>query len=165
MRAFLAAVVVGLLAAFPARAELNPDGYVSQSSVDCVTMAVWSEARGEPVLAQISVANVVKNRVESGRYASSYCGVVRQSVLRGHCQFQGLCGRNFRRKLTRRDRESWSAASYIAMVVVYDLVADFSRGATCFHDVTVLPDWAWNNRPLSRYGRLTFYDCDGRRKG
>ena len=42
----------------------------------CVALAVYFEARGEPVAGQLAVANVVMNRVESSRYPNTPCEVV-----------------------------------------------------------------------------------------
>ena len=46
----------------------------------CVALAMYFEARGEPVAGQLAVANVVMNRVESSRYPNTPCEVVTQSI-------------------------------------------------------------------------------------
>lgn len=46
------------------------------SAVRCVAMAVYHEARGEPVRGQRAVADVVVNRARSGRWGRSPCSVV-----------------------------------------------------------------------------------------
>jgi len=46
------------------------------SATRCVAMAVYHEARGEPVRGQRAVADVVVNRARSGRWGSGACSVV-----------------------------------------------------------------------------------------
>src|SRR3546814_1614352 len=57
-------------------------------------ISVWSSnvcssdlSKGEPLSGQLAVANVIMNRVESGRFPSTICGVVTQrdqfSFVRG----------------------------------------------------------------------------------
>jgi hypothetical protein len=46
------------------------------SEVRCVAQAVYHEARGESVKGQIAVADVVMNRVRSGKWGKSACSVV-----------------------------------------------------------------------------------------
>lgn len=44
----------------------------------CLATTIFHESRGEPLAGQLAVANVVINRVKSGRFASDICGVVKQ---------------------------------------------------------------------------------------
>src|SRR5581483_7347876 len=58
----------------------------------CLAEAVYFEARGEPVRGQMAVAQVVLNRVFSGKYPNSVCGVVFQNANRHlACQFTFAC--------------------------------------------------------------------------
>ena len=45
---------------------------------DCLAFDVYFEARGEPEAGQYAVAEVTMNRVASGRYPDTVCGVVHQ---------------------------------------------------------------------------------------
>ena len=44
----------------------------------CLALAVYHEARGEPLIGQKAVAEVVMNRVASDRFPDTICGVVMQ---------------------------------------------------------------------------------------
>src|SRR3546814_19335126 len=44
----------------------------------CLAGAVYFESRGESLAGQLAVARVIINRAESGRFPTSYCGVVLQ---------------------------------------------------------------------------------------
>src|SRR3546814_13831984 len=46
--------------------------------LNCLAGAIYFESKGEPLSGQLAVANVIMNRVESGRFPSTICGVVTQ---------------------------------------------------------------------------------------
>ncbi len=75
----------------------------------CLAEAIYFEARSEPEEGQAAVAQVVLNRVSSGLYPASVCGVVYQNRHRWHaCQFSFACeGKSLR--IT--DQDSWGTAS------------------------------------------------------
>ena len=58
--------------------SLALDSLVDTSQVDCVQEAVFFEARGEPFLGQLMVANVIQNRVSHKRFPRDACSVVHQ---------------------------------------------------------------------------------------
>ena len=45
---------------------------------NCIAVAVYHEARGESLEGQLAVAKVIMNRAASGKYPTSWCGVVKQ---------------------------------------------------------------------------------------
>ena len=97
------------VAALPLRGPLA-DG----RDLECLTQAVYYEARGEPESGQAAVAQVVLNRTRAGRYPRSVCGVVFQharSLGRAGCQFSFACDR---RTLRPRERAAWDRAEHIA---------------------------------------------------
>src|SRR5262249_45834810 len=59
--------------------RLGLEGEARAKAEKCLTNAIYFEARGEPVRGQIAVAQVVMNRVFSGYYPDSVCGVVYQN--------------------------------------------------------------------------------------
>ena len=44
----------------------------------CLAGAIYFESKGEPLAGQLAVAQVVLNRIKSGRYPASVCGVIKQ---------------------------------------------------------------------------------------
>ncbi|MEO7786544.1 MAG: cell wall hydrolase, partial [Sphingomicrobium sp.] len=72
----LAAMVARLRSVSPASREL-----------ECLAGAIYFESKSEPLAGQLAVGEVVANRAKSGRFASTYCGVVFQrgqfSFVRG----------------------------------------------------------------------------------
>lgn len=69
--------------------EAYAAGTTDDAEQHCLATAVYFEANGEPLRGQLAVAQVILNRIHSGRFASSVCGVVKQPgqfsfVRRGH---------------------------------------------------------------------------------
>src|SRR6185503_626567 len=60
--------------------RLGLTGPARAKSEKCLANAIYFEARGESVRGQIAVAQVVMNRVFSGRYPGNVCGVVYQNA-------------------------------------------------------------------------------------
>ena len=69
-------------------------------SIMCLAMAIYFEARGEPMVGQVAVAQVIMNRVYDHRYPNDVCDVVKQGYyytwnenipIRDKCQFSFWC--------------------------------------------------------------------------
>ncbi len=62
-------------------------GDATPQDLACLAVAIYFEAKGEPLPGQLAVANVILNRVRSGRYPSNACSVITQrgqfSFVRG----------------------------------------------------------------------------------
>jgi hypothetical protein len=133
---------------------------VSRDNMDherrCLAEAVYFESRSEPEAGQAAVAQVVLNRVQSGLYPSSICGVVYQN--RHHykaCQFSFACeGKSLR--IT--EQESWSTAVRIANEVMdgRTYITDVGR-STHYHATYVKPRWARALTRMDMIGRHIFY--------
>ncbi|MBE7199876.1 MAG: cell wall hydrolase [Parafilimonas terrae] len=122
----------------------------------CLSEAVYFEARSESETGQAAVAQVVLNRVKSGLYPPSVCGVVYQN--RHHymgCQFSFACeGRSLR----VTDTSAWANATRVARSVLEGrtYVAEVG-GATHYHADYVRPGWSRRMRKLDVIGRHIFY--------
>src|ERR1700677_1873993 len=71
------------LAAHPAHAAAA----APVRDLDCMTAAVYYEARGESAAGQAAVAQVVLNRVRHPAFPKSVCAVVYQGAATHSCQF------------------------------------------------------------------------------
>jgi hypothetical protein len=122
----------------------------------CLAEAVYFESRSEPEAGQAAVAQVVLNRVQSGLYPASICGVVYQN--RHHykaCQFSFACeGKSLR--IT--EQESWATAVRIANEVMdgHTYISDVGR-STHYHATYVKPRWARALTRMDMIGRHIFY--------
>jgi len=122
----------------------------------CLTDAIYFEARGEPVRGQIAVAQVVMNRVFSGYYPNTVCGVVYQnSHRRMRCQFTFACD-GIRDRITEPD--AWDRAKEIAHETLDGKLwlADIGK-ATHYHAYWVHPSWVREMARLYKIGVHTFY--------
>jgi spore germination cell wall hydrolase CwlJ-like protein len=122
----------------------------------CLAEAIYFEARSEPEEGQAAVAQVVLNRVKSGLYPSTICGVVYQNRQHYHaCQFSFACeGRSLR----VTEQESWSTAVRIANEVTEGktYLADVG-GSTHYHANYVRPGWARRLEKMDVIGHHIFY--------
>lgn len=122
----------------------------------CLAEAVYFEARSEPEAGQAAVAQVVLNRVRSGIYPPTVCGVVFQdSQHLFACQFSFACeGKSLRVE----EPASWATASRIAEGVADGKIYDKRfASAINYHAVYVRPFWAATLKRLDRIGLHVFY--------
>lgn len=99
----------------------------------CLAGAVYFESRGESLPGQLAVAHVVINRMKSGRFASSLCGVVHQPS-----QFSFVRGGKMPRI---REGLQWDNALAIARIAQDGSWKNNAVGALFFHARHVSPNW------------------------
>lgn len=131
-------------------AQAVPEG---DANWQCLTEALYFEARGESLEGQIAVAEVILNRVDSGLYPRSVCGVVKQRGG-GSCQFSYVCDG---RSDIMRETEAANLAGRIARAMLDDAPRLLTEGATHFHTRGVSPDWSRRFALTARIGAHTFY--------
>jgi spore germination cell wall hydrolase CwlJ-like protein len=122
----------------------------------CLAEAIYFEARSEPEAGQAAVAQVVLNRVRSGIYPTTVCGVVYQDRQRPFaCQFSFACeGKSLRVE----EPGPWATATRIAEGVVSGKVYDAKyASAINYHAAYVRPFWAPTLKKLDRIGLHVFY--------
>jgi spore germination cell wall hydrolase CwlJ-like protein len=122
----------------------------------CLADAVYFEARGEAVRGQIAVAQVVMNRVFSGFYPTTVCGVVYQNANRHlACQFTFACD-NVRDVVNEPDM--WERAKKIAKATLDGQLWLPEVGkSTHYHAYWVHPSWVHEMKKMYRFGVHTFY--------
>lgn len=122
------------------------------STIFCLALAAYHEARGEGPDGMLAVAEVVLNRADHPDFPSQACQVVLQS-----CQFSFTCDR---RSLEPHDEELWLAA-----VEVAERASDgdvLGHGATYYHATHVRPAWAGAFTQVGQVGNHIFYRDEGR---
>lgn len=122
----------------------------------CLAEAVYFEARSEPEAGQAAVAQVVLNRVKSGLYPTSVCGVVYQNRHRFKaCQFTFACEG---KSLAITEPEPWQIAQRVARDVMEGQSYNANIGAsTHYHANYVAPYWSRRLKRTDRIGRHIFY--------
>jgi spore germination cell wall hydrolase CwlJ-like protein len=122
----------------------------------CLAEAVYFEARGEPALGQVAVAQVVLNRAFSGKYPSTVCGVVYQNSHRHlACQFTFACD-GIRDVI--REPDMWERAKKIAAEMLDGKLWLPEVGkATHYHATYVHPGWVREMKKMHKLGVHIFY--------
>lgn len=141
----------------PLRAATGMD---QARAVQCLTSAIYYEAGNEPDEGQRAVAQVILNRVASGAWPNSICGVIYQGGERSDrgCQFTFSCDGSMARVPTAA---GWARARRGAMRALSGDVFAPAGLATFYHTLAVHPSWADRMRPVAVIGAHIFYRQPG----
>jgi spore germination cell wall hydrolase CwlJ-like protein len=116
--------------------------------LECLAGAIYFESKSEPLKGQLAVGHVIANRAASGRFPSSYCGVVYQrsqfSFVRGHSM-----------PPIARSGMQWKNAVAIARIVDQKLAPTPVSKALFFHARRVSPGWRLTR--VATLGNHVFY--------
>jgi spore germination cell wall hydrolase CwlJ-like protein len=134
-------------------AQPAPEG---DANWQCLTEAIYFEARGESLAGQIAVAEVILNRADSPLYPGTVCGVVKQRGG-GGCQFSYVC----QGKVKMRERAAADLAGRIARAMLDGAPRVLTDGATHFHTRSVRPGWSKRFARTTAIGAHYFYRQPG----
>lgn len=118
------------------------------SQMECLAAGVYFESKSESLEGQLAVGHVIANRAASGRFASSYCGVLFQ---RG--QFSFVRGKSYP-SVPRASRQ-WQNAVAIAKIVDAEMHPSPVGKALFFHAKRVSP--GWRLKRVASVGNHVFY--------
>ncbi len=122
---------------------------------ECLSEALYFEARGESVRGVFAVAEVILNRVDSRAYPNSICGVVNQGTGRRHaCQFSYTCDGNAE---TIHEPAAWTSVGKVARLLIDGAPRELTAGATHYHTKAVSPSWARRFPRTASIGSHYFY--------
>lgn len=124
---------------------------ISQRDLQCLSEALYFEARGEGAQGQKAVAEVILNRVDHPRFPKTVCGVVNQ---RG--QF------TYNKNARIREKGTYARVQQIALAALSGAPRTLTNGATYFHARSVRPSWTKRFERTTRIGSHTFYRSDRR---
>jgi spore germination cell wall hydrolase CwlJ-like protein len=133
--------------------EAHPEAIRRERDLDCLTDAIYYEARGETHRGQQAVATVVLNRVKSPSFPKTVCGVVFQRANSG-CQFSFACDGSMRHG---READAWVDARHIAARALSGYVLRDVGSATHFHTIDVAPGWGPKMLRVAQVGLHVFY--------
>ena len=141
----IASIMGETLAAMVSRLKSVTPG---SAEIECLAGAIYFESKSEPLAGQLAVGEVIANRAKSGRFASTYCGVVFQrgqfSFVRGHAM-PGIA----------RTGAQWKTAVAVARIVDNKLKLSSAPRALFFHATRVSP--AWHATRVATIGNHIFY--------
>ncbi|HBM58863.1 MAG TPA: cell wall hydrolase [Citreicella sp.] len=121
----------------------------------CLAEALYFEARGETLKGQFAVAEVIMNRVDSPRFPSTVCAVVKQGTGRKHaCQFSYTCDGQPEQI---HEPAAWERVSKVAQAVLSGAPRALTKGATFYHTTAVRPSWSRAFTRTAEIGEHLFY--------
>ncbi len=142
------AVTSGTAAAQDAAVVETADANEIDADLECMAKVVVHEAGNQSRAGQLAVAQLIVNRVESGRFADTICGVVNQ---RG--QFFQTSSYN-----PRRDTPMWASALDVSREAQLGRTADVAPGAMFFHAAYAAPTSFFRTRTrVVKLGDHVFY--------
>jgi spore germination cell wall hydrolase CwlJ-like protein len=144
--------------------QLKDNMPIGVSSVDdkmrqleCLTRNIYWEAASEPFEGKVAVAQVTLNRVKSGKFASSVCGVVYQKNIiyeKVVCQFSWFCEGNHKVKAVYTPL--WKESEEVAKRVLFEgFRLPSLEKAMYYHADYVQPGWKLPK--IDKIGRHIFY--------
>jgi spore germination cell wall hydrolase CwlJ-like protein len=141
-------------AGFPATERPQFSLRKSERELDCLTTALYFEARGEGDAGMAAVAQVIVNRAQHPDFPKTLCGVIYQGAGKGRgCQFSFACDGSMRQ---RRQAALWDRAREIAERAMEEPVSKTVGTATFFHATRISPNWRGLTR-VATVGRHVFY--------
>jgi hypothetical protein len=148
---------VSTTAAPPFFAATQPDE--ASRALDCLTQAIYYEARSEPLEGQEAVAQVVLNRVRNPAFPNTVCGTVYEGSTRETgCQFTFTCDGSM---AARIEPNAWDRARKVAEAALNGFVFSPIGAATYYHTTAVSPWWAPKLAEVGRIGAHIFYRLPG----
>ncbi len=122
----------------------------------CLTEALYFEARGESVKGQFAVAEVILNRKDSKSFPNTVCGVVGQGTGNGKyaCQFSYNCDG---KSEIISEHKAFRQVGKIAHLMLKGEPRILTKGATYYHSTAVRPAWAKKFTKTAKIGVHLFY--------
>ncbi|PRY78388.1 cell wall hydrolase [Yoonia maritima] len=122
---------------------------------ECLSEALYFEARGESVEGLFAVGEVILNRVDSNSYPDSLCAVINQGTGRRFaCQFTYTC--DGRAEVIAEPR-AWARVGKVARILIDGAPRVLTGGATHYHTKAVNPSWAQRFPRTASIGSHYFY--------
>jgi len=139
----------------------------SEQELNCLTLNMYHEARGEGTAGILAVSYVVLNRVNDSRFPNTICGVVKQGhhikekdgtsrPLRNKCQFSWYCdGKSDEPKNKRDYNRLLGFSKYVLSNITKQI--DITDGALFYHAEYVSPSWSKTRQKTTKIGVHIFY--------
>lgn len=125
----------------------QPQDLALDDEARCLAGAIYFESKGEPLSGQLAVADVILNRIKSGRFPRTICSVVTQ---RG--QFSFVRGG---RVPDIGDCAYYRTAVAVARVALAEAWESPARDALFFHARRIAP--GWHRAQVATIGNQVFY--------
>lgn len=127
-------------------------------AITCLSRSIYWEAKSEGAAGMEAVASVVMNRLGHKGFPNTICGVVRQGLETGACQFSWWCDG---RPDDAEEENQYMIAKEIARKALNRQLKDRTIGAMYFHHRRVAPDWSAEYLRTVQIGDHIFYKPRG----
>ena len=127
------------------------------TAATCLALNIFFEARTEPLMGQMMVAEVTLNRVASNRYPDDVCDVVWQRK-----QFSWTHDGKHDNpvRMSYLDRQAWKEIQVLAKEILDGKIDMPRNGATHYHASYVEPYWVDSYSYVGKVGEHLFYAQD-----
>lgn len=132
----------------------------NKDQILCLANNIYFEGRGEPMVGQIAIGQVVLNRTKNPKFPPTICEVVYQGKYRNmipiqnQCQFSWWCDG---KKETINNPSAFQSSYEIATLVYNGQVMDLSEGALFYHEKGSNPYWAKTRERVLSIDNHIFY--------
>ncbi len=116
------------------------------ADLECMAKAVHREAAGQPLSGQLAVAQVIQNRMRSGRFPTTICSVVNQPG-------QFFSTRDYKAPAGPR----WTTALAVARLARMVDLPQVAPGALFFHAAAGASAWSGSRLKVAVIGGQVFY--------
>ena len=134
-------------------------GELFKEEVQCLAENIYHESASESFEGKLAVAQVTLNRVNSGKFPTTVCGVVKQKTLiQGVmvCQFSWFCNKAYTKLV--RNQYQWEESVIVAKKALTSAVAHdklYEQKAMYYHANYVNP--GWKLQKIGQIGNHIFY--------
>jgi spore germination cell wall hydrolase CwlJ-like protein len=136
----------------------NSVGSHFSNEVQCLAENIYFESASESFEGKLAVAQVTLNRVNSGKFPSTVCGVVKQKdIINGVmvCQFSWFCSQAYNMV---KNKYQWEESVLVAKKALTSEIAHDTlhrEKAMYYHANYVKPNW--NLPRITQIGNHIFY--------
>lgn len=123
---------------------------MERSELECLARNIYHEARFEPYIGQIAVAQVTFNRVLDGKWGDSFC-----KVVYAHKQFSWTLKSRLR-NMQPKDQK-WKEAMHNARMFQYGVRVNTLENVKHYHANYVSPKWKHDYTHVDTLGQHLFY--------
>lgn len=123
---------------------------MDKDDIECLAKNIYHEARFEPYVGQIAVAQVTFNRVLDGKWGDTIC-----KVVYARKQFSWTLNKKLRESEPKGNK--WKAALHYAKMFQYGVRVKDLDHAKWYHANYISPKWRTDFRHVSTLGRHIFY--------
>ena len=126
------------------------DIHALELDVACYATAVYHEVNTRSLEEKVGVINVIRNRLNSGRWGRDVCSVVYSSG-----QFIGVTDE---RHLPTNEKAYLETKLLVLDTIVFNKHANVVANALYFHDDSIPPKKEWfGKKKMKHIGRMVFY--------